>query len=66
MSFLFTPMLLKSGSYTIEVRADNQAGSGRTVQFALESTGDALFTDTNVGANVAITYSTTNNPCNTY
>ena len=62
VSFSFTPMLLKSGQHTIEVRADNKAGSGRTVQFTIESQGDALFTDTSYSANISLT----NSACSQY
>ncbi|MCX8513819.1 MAG: hypothetical protein ORN26_02230 [Candidatus Pacebacteria bacterium] len=46
---------MRTGGHTIEVFADNVAGSSRTVQFTLESQGDVTFVDPNVGANVAVT-----------
>ena len=59
-----TPLLLRSGQRTLEVRADNLAGSGRTFQFTIESAGDALFTDSAYNAYIALTSSVSG--CSTY
>lgn len=55
VSFLFNPVTLNTGSHTIELRADNQTGSGRFVQFAINTQGEALFQDANIGAYVSLT-----------
>ena len=65
VSFVFSPVLLRSGAHTIEALADNQAGSGRTVQFTIESAGDAAFSDTGYNAYIQLSNSL-NATCATY
>lgn len=51
-----TPYLLKTGSHTIQVRADVVKGSNRTVSISVENVSDLMFEDSNLtGVNVSAT-----------
>ena len=55
-----SPISLTTGSHTIDVRADVQKGTSRTVQLVLQQAADLTITDPQVGVNLAV--STTNIP----
>ncbi len=48
------PVTLNTGSTLVEVRADVQKGSSRTIQFSLQNAGDLMVTDNQLGVNVAV------------
>lgn len=48
------PMSLSTGSHTIDVRANVEKGSSRTVQLSLQQAADLMITDPQVGVNVAV------------
>jgi len=51
-----TPYLLKTGSHTIDVRADIVKGSNRTISMSVENVADLMLEDTNlIGVNIAAT-----------
>jgi hypothetical protein len=51
-----TPYVLRTGSHTIEVRADIVKGSSRTYQFSIENVADLMLEDSNLaGVNVSAT-----------
>ncbi|MCF7843984.1 hypothetical protein K9M47_03760, partial [Candidatus Gracilibacteria bacterium] len=51
-----TPFLLKTGSHTIDVRADIVKGSNRTITMSVENVADLMFEDSNLnGVNVSAT-----------
>jgi len=49
------PYSLPTGATTLEVRGDIVNGSSRTVQLSLQHASDLMVTDSQVGANVAVT-----------
>jgi hypothetical protein len=53
--FSAAPVTLNTGSSTIEVRADVQKGTNRTVQFTLQNASDLMITDPQLGVNIAAT-----------
>ncbi len=54
-----TPYLLKTGSHTIDVRADIVKGSNRTITMSVENVADLMFEDSNLtGVNVSATVAT--------
>jgi len=61
LSFDFgtSPVVLNTGSQTVEVRGDIMKGSNRTAQFNLENAGDLMVMDSQLGVNVAVTAPTT-------
>lgn len=50
-----SPVSLSTGSTTLEVRANIQKGSNRSVQFALQNAADLVVTDSQLNVNVAAT-----------
>lgn len=48
------PVTLTTGSHTIEVRADIQGGSDRTVQLSLQNAADLTLLDSQIGVNIAV------------
>lgn len=51
-----TPFLMKTGSHTIDVRADIVKGSNRTITMSVENVADLMFEDSNLnGVNVSAT-----------
>ena len=48
------PVELTTGSHTLDVRADIQKGSARTVQLSLQQASDLMVYDSQVGVNVAV------------
>ena len=55
------PINLSTGSHVLEVRANIEKGSFRTVQFSLQNAADIVLTDPQVGVNLAVTGSLANN-----
>src|SRR6185369_13259775 len=51
------PISLMTGSHTIDVRADIQKGTNRTVQLVLQQTSDLTLYDSQVGVNIALSSS---------
>lgn len=49
------PVSLTTGSHTLDVRADIQKGSSRTVQFSVQQAADLMVFDPQVGVNIAVT-----------
>jgi hypothetical protein len=49
------PISLGTGSHTLEVRGNVEAGSSRTVQFSLQQAADIMIYDPQLGVNVVIT-----------
>lgn len=49
-----TPMTLPTGSHTVDVRANVDKGSNRTVQLSLQQGADFMVLDPQVGVNVAL------------
>jgi hypothetical protein len=47
------PLMVATGSHTIDVRADLIKGSARTIQLTLQNAGDLMVTDAQVGVNIA-------------
>lgn len=55
------PMSLSTGSHTMDVRANVEKGSNRTVQFSLQQAADLMIMDPQVGVNVAASGTIPNN-----
>ncbi len=54
-NFSGSPKSLTTGSHTVDVRADIQKGSSRTVQFSIQNASDLMIFDPQVGVNLAVT-----------
>ena len=52
--FTSAPITLTTGSHTIDMRADVQKGSARTVQVSVQQASDFTITDPQVGVNIAL------------
>jgi hypothetical protein len=52
--FSGAPMNLSTGSHTLDVRANIEKGSNRTVQFSIQQAADLMIMDPQVGINIAI------------
>lgn len=48
------PISLATGSHTVDVRADIQKGTNRTVQISVQQAADLMILDPQVGVNVAV------------
>ncbi len=59
--FMAAPMSLTTGSHTIDVRANVEKGSNRTVSFSLQQAADLMIMDPQVGVNVAASGTIPNN-----
>ncbi len=55
-SFDFTsaPITMTTGSHTVDMRADVQKGSSRTIQVSVQQASDFTITDPQVGVNIAL------------
>ncbi len=53
------PVLINTGSTTIDVRGDVQKGSNRSFQFSLQNAADLMVTDSQLNVNVAPTTAST-------
>lgn len=57
LSFDFgtSPVILNTGSQTVELRGDIVKGSNRSIQFNLENASDLIAMDSQLGVNIAVT-----------
>ena len=55
------PISLSPGSHVLEVRANVEKGSNRTVQFSIQNAADLTITDPQVGVNLAVSGVLANN-----
>jgi hypothetical protein len=58
--FASMPLNIATGNNTIEVRANIEKGSSRTIQFSLQQAADLMIRDTQVGINISA-FSSANN-----
>ncbi len=49
-----SPLSLTTGSHTVEVRANVEKGSNRTIQMSIQQASDLMILDPQVGVNIAI------------
>ena len=59
--FTSAPISLTTGSHTIDVRADIQKGTNRTVELSLAQASDLMLYDAQVGVNIAVGGTVPNN-----
>lgn len=58
--FASMPLSIATGNNTLQVRANIEKGSSRTIQFSLQQAADLMIRDTQVGINISA-FSTANN-----